>query len=147
VNLVVDASVVVKWVFPDAESEENVEEALAILQAIRRGEASLLQPPHWLTEAAAVITRLQPDKAEQAIELLDAMELPTAHDIDILKRASRIARELSHHLFDTLYHAVALERDCTLVTADDTYARKAHHLGRLLRLRDWSGERMVSPEA
>jgi predicted nucleic acid-binding protein len=146
VNLVVDASVIIKWVFPDAESEENAEEALAILQAIHRGEVNLLQPPHWLVEAAAVITRLQPDRAEQAIELLDAMELPVAFDISILKRASRIGRDLDHHLFDTLYHAVALERDCTLVTADDTYARKAHPLGKLLRLRDWSGEERASRE-
>ena len=139
-NLVVDASVVVKWVFPEEESEENVEEALAILQAIRSGEVSLLQPPHWLAEAAAVITRLKPDRAEQAIGLLDAMELPMTQDLDVLRLASRIARDLNHHLFDTLYHAVALERDSVLVTADDTYARKAHRLGRLLRLRDWSGE-------
>lgn len=136
-NLVVDASVVIKWVFPEAESEENVEEALAILRAIRRGEVSLLQPPHWLAEAAAVITRLKPDRAEQAIGLLDAMELPMTHDLDVFRRASRIAQALGHHLFDTLYHAVALERDCTLVTADGTYARKARRLGRLLRLRDW----------
>lgn len=141
-NLVVDASVVIKWVFPESGSEENVEEALAILQAVHRGEVSILQPPHWLAEAAAVITRLKPERAEQAIGLLDAMELPMTHDLGVFSRASRIARDLSHHLFDTLYHAVALERDCTLVTADDTYARKAHRLGRLLRLRDWSGEKL-----
>jgi predicted nucleic acid-binding protein len=58
-------------------------------------------------------------------------------DASIFKRASRIAHELKHHLFDTLYHAVALEHGCTLVTADDTYFRKSHSLGGIVRLPDW----------
>ena len=136
-NLVVDASVVVKWALPDSEDEENKEEALAVLAAILSGEASVLQPPHWLAEVAAVLTRLRPDFAEDAIALLDLMELPIALDLAVLQRASRLARDLNHHLFDTLYHAVALEYGATLVTADDRYARKAKKLGRLVSLKGW----------
>ncbi len=40
-------------------------------------------------------------------------------------------------MFDTLYHAVALERDATLVTADLRYARKAERLGHLVALPRW----------
>jgi hypothetical protein len=44
----------------------------------------------------------------------------------------------NHHLFDTLYHAVALEHeDALLVTADDRYYRKAEHYGTIAVLRDW----------
>ena len=39
-------------------------------------------------------------------------------DVATLKRASRLAVELNHHLFDTLYHAVAFEHDGRLVTAE-----------------------------
>ncbi len=136
-NLVIDASVVVKWAVPDSEAEENREEAMAVLTTILRGEASVLQPPHWLAEAAAVITRLRPDLAEESIGLLDLMEFPVAMDIAVLQRASQMARALNHHLFDTLYHAVALEHGATLVTADGRYARKAKKLGRLIPLKDW----------
>ncbi len=134
---VVDASVVVKWLLPDPERETHVEQALALLESIKAGKVTAQQPPHWLVEVAAVITRLRPEIAETAVDLLDAMELPVTGDVTILKRASRISRELNHHLFDTLYHAIALERGITLVTADETYWRKASHLGNIMVLASW----------
>jgi predicted nucleic acid-binding protein len=137
VKAVVDASVIVKWVFPTSEAEGDVEQALDLLEAIKKGNVTLLQPPHWLAEVAAVVTRLSPEAAEPALDLLDALEFPAAADLPIFKRASRIAHELNHHLFDTLYHAVALEQGHTLVTADDAYFRKSQTLGRIVRLPDW----------
>ncbi len=134
---VVDASVIVKWVLPASEAEGDLEPALELLEAIKEGKVILLQPPHWLAEVAAVVTRLAPEAADPALDLLDALEFPVTHELSIFKRASRIASELKHHLFDTLYHAVALEHGCTLVTADDTYFRKSRRLGGIVRLTDW----------
>lgn len=136
-EVVVDASVIVKWVFPGSENEEHVEQALELLAGIRDGKVVLLQPQHWLVEVAAVVTRLRPELAEPALDLLGAMEFAAVDDLPVLKRASRISHELNHHLFDTLYHAVALEYDRTLVTADDHYFKKAKHLGRIVPLRSW----------
>jgi predicted nucleic acid-binding protein len=136
-NVVVDASVIVKWVFRAPEAEENTEQALELLTEIGNGNVSLLQPSHWLVEVAAVVTRLRPELAESALDLLDAMEFPSVDGLPVLQRASRISRDLDHHLFDTLYHAVALEYDYTLVTADGKYFRKARHLGRIIPLNDW----------
>jgi predicted nucleic acid-binding protein len=138
-NVVVDASVIVKWVFPSSDREEHTEQALLLLEDIKAGRAIPRQPPHWLAEVAAVITRLHPEIAEPALDLFDAMELPVVHDMAVLKRASRLACELNHHLFDTLYHAVALEMGATLISADDQYCRKARHLGQLVRLAAWKG--------
>ena len=59
------------------------------------------------------------------------------HGTGLLKRAADIAIALDHHLFDTLYHAVALEVGATLVTADQVYFNKAHHLGAILLLADF----------
>jgi predicted nucleic acid-binding protein len=137
VKVVVDASVVVKWALPDSEREANVPQALALLAGIQAGQVEPLQPPHWLAEVAAVITRLRPEIAEATLDLLDAMEFPVAADLAIYKRASRIAADLRHHLFDTLYHAVALERDATLVSADGPYVLKARHLGAIRALDTW----------
>jgi predicted nucleic acid-binding protein len=138
-RVVIDASVVVKWVIPDLEVEDGVEAALGLLQSIREGQLLPVQPPHWLVEVAAVVTRLRPQVAEEALDLLDAMELPVVSDLQVMKRASRMAQDLNHHLFDTLYHAVALERDATLISADGTYCRKAAPLGRLVLLDTWTG--------
>ncbi|MFQ5661394.1 MAG: type II toxin-antitoxin system VapC family toxin [Gammaproteobacteria bacterium] len=135
--VVLDASVIVKWFFPDPAEEPHSKQALTALEAVRDGNLEPLQPPHWLAEVAAVITRLERDQAAQAIDLLDAMELPVAGETAIYKHAVEIAGRLDQHLFDTLYHAVAMEHDVTLLTADRRYYRKCRQLGHITYLADW----------
>lgn len=142
-KLVVDASVAVKWVIPDPASEPDADRAVELLNAVRDGRVELIQPPHWLAEVAAVISRLRPEIANRAIDLLDALELAVEAGAETYKRASRIAAQLDHHLFDTLYHALAIERDALLVSADDRYVRKASALGNVVALRKW----VLPPEA
>jgi predicted nucleic acid-binding protein len=137
-RLVLDVSVAVKWVLPEAHREADLDRALAILGQVRSGEIEPLQPPHWLAEVAAVLVRLAPEGAQAALDLLYAMELPVAEDLEVYRRAVTLSRSLDHPLFDTLYHAVALEHGGTLVTADDRYYRKAEAAGRLVRLGDWA---------
>jgi predicted nucleic acid-binding protein len=113
-TVVVDASVIVKWILPGVEREARTDEALALLRAIQSNQVQVVQPPHWLVEVAAVLVRLRPEIAEPALDLLDALELPLDADIAIYRRATRLAAELRHHLFDTLYHAVAWsEKPCS----------------------------------
>lgn len=139
-RIVVDASVVAKWVLPSPAGEEpDAERAVEVLRGIQRGDLEPLQPPHWLAEVAAVVARLIPDQAGSVLDLLDALELPVAADVPVYKRAATLAQTLDHHLFDTLYHAVALDRGATLITADEHYWRKARELGATVRLVDWRG--------
>lgn len=137
--LVVDASVIIKWLFNDPEREANTEQATALMAAVVRGEHSVVQPRHWLIEVAAVMARETPERAEQDLVLLDAMALPVREDFAVLTRACSLAIDLEHHLFDTLYHAVALESDACLITADDRYHHKAKVLPGIQHLRDWDG--------
>lgn len=137
-RVVVDASVAVKWIFPDPEVEPDADRALDLLAAIQLGAAEPIQPPHWLLETVAVVARLRPALAEQALALLDALDLPVTADPEVLERATRLATELPHHLFDTLYHAVALDRDAVLVTADGRYSAKARTLGAIVPLSEWT---------
>lgn len=82
--------------------------------------------------------RLTPQTAVQDVELLSAMRLPTSDDPGVLLRATNLAIETDHHLFDTLYHAVALEHDdAVLVTANDRYLRRAKRYGMIAALADW----------
>ena len=56
-----------------------------------------------------------------------------------LARACGMAIDLKQHLFDTLYHAVALEaHDAVLITADERYFRATRSAGGIARLKDWS---------
>ena len=56
----------------------------------------------------------------------------------VLRRGVELAIELKQHLFDTYYHAVALETaDAMLITADERYLRAARTKGRIIYLMDW----------
>jgi len=53
-------------------------------------------------------------------------------------RAIALAARLNHHLFDTLYHALALETpNAIFVTADRGYFDKSRHLGPIAWLPDF----------
>jgi predicted nucleic acid-binding protein len=136
-RVVVDASVAVKWIFDDPGREAHVETALALLDRIADGRIAVLQPVHWLGEVAAVAVRLDATLAPHAIRLLHAMELPVIDGVEVYDQAISLASRLGHHLFDTLYHAVALvSGETTLVTDDAAYHRRAHHLGSIVLLED-----------
>jgi len=140
IKLVVDASVAVKWFVQDSNEEKDVTSAVDILRGIGENNIELIQPPHWMAEITAVLARLQPDLTEDAIDLLDAMEIPTGAQSSVYKLASRLATELNHHLFDTLYHALALQENATLITADHRYFRKSVNQGSVCRLEDFNLE-------
>lgn len=136
--MVIDASVIIKWIIPNPQTEPFTPQALAILKHIQEGQASVLQPPHWLSEVAAVLARLAPNKAEQAVGLLYAMEFPIMQDLETYSLACQMAIQTQQHLFDTLYHATALcQPNTTLVTADDRYYRQASTFGGIVRLKDF----------
>ena len=134
--LVLDASVVLKWLFNDPNSEPLTREATELVEtAINKHQA--LQPIHWLVEVAAVLARKTPKAAEHSIELLGALGWETVNTPEVMNRACRLSVELEHHLFDTLYHAVALDRRALLVTGDQRYLVKARGTGRVCDLGAW----------
>jgi predicted nucleic acid-binding protein len=135
--VVVDASVSCKWFFKASAQEQDTEQAIQLLTQVYSGQVTLVQPAHWLAEVIAVITRVRPEIAEQAVAYLSAMGLKIQQDTDSLTTAVRLSRQLSHHLFDTLYHALAINLNAVFVTADDNYFRKAESLGFIQRLDTW----------
>lgn len=136
--VVIDASVTVKWFINDAEQEPDQEKAISLLRTIIEGNLIALQPPHWLTEVAAVLARITPaNYAEESVLLLNALEIPVEDSVDVIRQAVQLASALNHHLFDTLYHATAKANEGTLITADNRYYRKALPFGHILQLTDW----------
>ena len=137
-EVVLDASVIVKWVFPDRTREAHADRALNILHAVHAGRLSVVEPPHWLAEVTAVATRLAPDRAPEVVALMHAMEFPVLDEMEVYLEATRLSVESGQHVFDTLYHAVALHRrGASLVTADERYYRNARRAGRMLLLQDF----------
>lgn len=136
---VVDASVAVKWFVGDAPDEGNITEALRLLELGATGNAMFMQPPHWVAEIAAVLTRRIPWLTSDNIAdllLLDCVRIVEA--APVYQRAITLSQALNHHLFDTLYHAVALEENATLITADRRYYDKARAVGGVMMLEDFT---------
>lgn len=135
---VVDASVAMKWFLAESPDEHDADIALGMLEDSVAGIVRLWQPPHFIPEMAAVLTRLKPEEALLDVQDLLALDLERIDDEAIYAQAVELALALDHHLFDTLYHAVALsEPGATLVTADRRYYRKARQLGSITLLEDW----------
>lgn len=138
-TLVLDASVVIKWLLNDPKLEDGTDEAVRLMEMVAKGDYATLQPTHWLMEVGAVLARASPSTAADDVTMLSALELPTTNDPLVLRRAVALAIELKQHVFDTFYHAVALETpEATLITADSRYLRAARAKGRIVDLLDWN---------
>lgn len=74
-RVVVDASVAIKWLIPFRQDEANVDKALALFEQIARFDVTMIQPPHFIAEVMAVITRLEPDYASDIFVAVNDLEM------------------------------------------------------------------------
>lgn len=130
-KVVIDASVTIKWVIRQPETEPNVDQALAILRGLRNRTIEAFAPAHFQAEVLAVVARNRPQRVPITFGILRSAQIEIIVTETVLRRAADLTISLQHHLFDTLYHAVALEMGATLVTADQAYFGKAAGLGNI----------------
>jgi predicted nucleic acid-binding protein len=120
-RLVVDASVAIKWVIPQAGSE----------QAITLLDHDLVVPDLLFSECANILWRklrhrlLTDEEASLAAQTLEQAELAVVSTRNYLARAVAIATELDHPAYDAVYLAVAEALGLRMATADDRLIRKA----------------------
>ena len=121
-RVVVDASVVLKWLRD--ETDADWARALA-----RQPDTRLLAPELLLSECANVLWRIQrrgEATPEHVVGLLaDLIANPLA--IEVMPRsvhglALGLALRMAHPVYDCLYLALALDRDAALATADRRFA-------------------------
>jgi predicted nucleic acid-binding protein len=115
-ELVVDASVAIKWVL----KEPHQAEARRLLES---GD-DMCAPDLLLLEAAGALARhvrlkqLDAVEAAGAFVRLEMQPLRLEESTPLVPSALRLALELSHSAYDCVYLALALELDTTVVTAD-----------------------------
>jgi predicted nucleic acid-binding protein len=121
VRIVIDASVAVKWVIDEPESEAAV--------ALRDQE--LIAPALWLAEAANALWRHarigEIGDDEAAAHFAELLKAPVA-SLPIepyLERALKLAMEIGHPVYDCIYLALALHHRTHVVTADRRFAAAA----------------------
>jgi len=118
--LVIDASVAVKCVLPEAHTD--------IAQRIAR-RAELLAPELLWAELGSVLWVRQkrrlvtPQEARVLVIQLRRLRITTLSMSSLLPAALDVAMSLGHGLYDCLYLAVALARGCPVVTADRRFHR------------------------
>lgn len=135
--LVLDASVAIKWFLRFREGEDHCQRALEILARVGDGRVRMVQPPHFLAEMGAVLAREKPGDGLADLSDLMIVEFEAAAEPAVYETACELAVRLGQHLFDTLYHAVALHTPgATLVTADKRYFRNASDVGHIALLAD-----------
>ena len=129
-----DASVILKWVF-DTPEEADRDAALMLLDSWVAGECEFVLPSLWLYEVGNIIGRNIPGKAAEVMELLIDYRIAEAPvTAAIAGQTLAIMADCGVTFYDAVYHAIALERRGTLVTADAAYMKKAGKLGHAVLL-------------
>jgi len=138
-TLVIDASVAVKFFFP----ESGHDQATAILESAEPIAAPDIIIPEilnvlWKKSTRGEISRHQ---ANEVIANLP-MTIPTIiPSVEIANEAFVLAENLRHPVYDCLYLAGALASGALLITADESFVRKVSVAGLgpiVVDIKDWS---------
>lgn len=120
-RFIVDATIVIKWMFDD---ETHTREADAVLRAYQRGELDLLAPDHLYHEALNALrtgVRMQRITERRARGMmLDflALRIPTVPGTRLFETAFDVALRYDCAFYDALYLTLADLAGCQFVHAD-----------------------------
>ena len=126
-EFVLDCSVAAKWVLP----EPGRAPALELFERYAGGEILLIAPDLLLAEFASLLAKrhrrkeISVDQAEAAFRLMVKCA-PRLFDMRTqLPRALELSLPYQLSLWDSVYLALALDNDCTVLTADRRLFRAA----------------------
>ncbi len=135
-RIVVDASVVAKWYFP----EPGHEAADLVLAARIAGERELLAPDLIVPEFVSVLSkRVRRQECTRAaagviLSLWDADRPSLVASSDLAAHAFELATTQGESVYDCLYLALALAIEAPLATADRQLARAARSVSAQVEL-------------
>jgi predicted nucleic acid-binding protein len=122
-TIVVDASVAIKWVVPEADSE--IAEALV-------GPYRLIAPQLIYAECTNILWKmirrgeLAVDEALKAATVVDDFAIHTVSMRELVPLAIDLSFRLDHAAYDCFYLALALLQNCPMITADAKLRQKVH---------------------
>jgi predicted nucleic acid-binding protein len=139
-TVVVDASVVAKWLFPEVDTEK----ALALFRQGESGRLTLRAPELLAAEIASllsvrVLRRLLDAHEASSLYSWFAASFPDLDPISSLAApALRLAVGFRHSAYDCFYVALSERENCPLVTADEKLTRAfSPTFPQVCLLRDW----------
>ncbi|MBI3384673.1 type II toxin-antitoxin system VapC family toxin [Candidatus Gottesmanbacteria bacterium] len=125
-KLVIDASVCLKWVF----EEEDSEKARFLLKQQERNKLLLLVPQLWEYEivngfASAILRKKVPyQKANKLLKLVLQANLEIIGMSDLLLKCLENAKKYQISAYDSAYVTLAKENKIVLASADDRLVEK-----------------------
>lgn len=127
---IVDASVGLKWVLPEADSNQ----ARWFLDRFAQGLDTLIAPDLFLSEVSnglksrvrrKEISEQEAREAFEAIRDLNITLLPTSN---VARTALDISLKSCETFYDAAYAALAIDRGCILISADEPFCRSVASL-------------------
>ena len=138
--IVLDASVILKWVLEKASEPDQVQ-ARWLQEAILTDQVEIKLPALWRFEVGNVLGLKQP---ALATGLLSAL---LAYDFEEVHLGKDYATEVLEHMrevkgvtfYDSAYHVLALRMKGLYLTADKAYVKKGKRKGHVALLSEWEG--------
>ena len=135
--IVPDASVIMKWAFRSPD-EQDGDKALDLLNLWLAGNCSFVLPGLWVYECGNVLGLKAPENAKEIMEIFLEYRFDECPMTLKLSAATLcIMNDCKVTFYDAVYHAVALDKNATLITADVAYYRRAGQLGNILLLENF----------
>ena len=121
-----DASVAAKWLVWAGEPLEA--EALGLVELRNQGQIEFVVPDLFWPEIGSILckavqrNRCSEETARRSIQELQNYDFPMAPSEPLLESAFSIARQYNRSFYDSIYVALAVSRQATLITADEKLA-------------------------
>ena len=140
-RVVLDASVAVKWLLPEADSEK----ARDVLSGWNEGRVELVAPSLLLAEVANVFWKkvgkreTDPSQAAHVFREFCFLGVPLVPVEELVLPALDFSLLYKHSVYDCIYVALAVRDRCNLLSADEklfrTFGKPPLRMVRLLK--DW----------
>jgi len=134
--VVPDASVLIKWALRSAD-EEPRESSLALKDAWLRDEVEIVVPTLWIFEVGNVLGLKQPTQADPLLRAMTDLLLPEESPRTYVTGIFTLMTRHRVTFYDAAYHALAIARSATMLTADMKYVAKCGRAGSVQLIDRW----------
>jgi predicted nucleic acid-binding protein len=134
---IVDASVALKWFLRDRE--DHIEQAQLLKSLFLDRKIFLLVPAHFYAEFLNIYFRKNFGDALTALSHLKSFNIPFAQiSLEVASVAGILMKKhLKISFYDACYHALAIHKEGTFVTADEQYYKAVKKEGHIVLLKNY----------
>lgn len=126
-QVVIDSSVIVKWL--NQQNEERLDQAESLLNAVRTQELELLAPElakYEIGNVLLVVKKLSKTQAKEALEFFFSLPITFVPETqELAESAYKIGQELNITYYDAVFLSVAKQFEAILVTDNIKHQGKA----------------------